>query len=213
MPFLRRDFLRQAADGFGGLALAYLLNREGLAASPPSQNPLGAKTPQTAAKATSVIQIFCPGGLSHVDTWDYKPELERHHGEPFDSELGKQTFAGVAGNYAGSFWKFRQHGDSGRWLSDLFPRLASHVDDMSFLHSMQSKSALHGPAMFMANSGFIRPGFPSMGAWVSYGIGSESDDLPGFVVLQVAGAPQLMQGTGSGAGVSDFFFGLIRPPS
>jgi hypothetical protein len=183
MSFLRRDFLRQAADGFGGLALAYLLNREGLAASPPSQNPLGAKMPHTVAKATSVIQIFCPGGMSHVDTWDYKPELERRHGEAFDAELGKQTFAGVAGNYAGSFWKFRQHGECGRWMSDLFPRLANHVDDMSFLYSMQSKSALHGPAMFMANSGFIRPGFPSMGAWVTYGLGSESDDLPAFVVL------------------------------
>lgn len=183
MPFLRRELLKQAAGGFGGLALAYLLNREGLAATPPSQNPLGAKTPHSAAKATSVIQIFCPGGLSHVDTWDYKPELDRRHGEPFDAELGKQTFAGVAGNYARSFWKFRQHGECGRWLSDLFPRLASHVDDMSFLHSMQSKSALHGPAMFMANSGFIRPGFPSMGAWVTYGLGSESDDLPAFVVL------------------------------
>ena len=123
------------------------------------------------------------GGLGHVDTWDYKPELERQHGQPFDAELGKQTFAGIGGNYAKSFWTFRQHGTCGRWISDLFPRLANHVDDIAFIYSMQSKSALHGPAMFMANSGFIRPGFPSMGAWVTYGLGSESENLPAFVVL------------------------------
>lgn len=180
----RRDMLWQAGGGLGGLALSTLLRQDGLlAAQPESKNPLAGRPPQFAATATNVIQIFCPGGLSHVDTWDYKPELERQHGKPFDPELGKQTFAGVAGNYAKSHWPFRQHGQSGRWISDLFPRLAGHVDDMAFLHSMQSKSALHGPAMFMANSGFIRPGFPSMGAWVTYGLGSESDDLPAFVVL------------------------------
>ena len=146
-------------------------------------SPLASRSPHQAARATNVIQIFCPGGMSHVDTWDYKPELERQHGKPFDPELGKQTFAGIGGNYAKGFWPFRQHGECGRWLSDLFPRLAQHVDDMAFIYSMQSKSALHGPAMFMANSGFIRPGFPSMGAWVTYGLGSESENLPAFVVL------------------------------
>lgn len=180
----RRDMLWQAGGGLGGLALAALLQHDGLlAAQPESTNPLASRPSQFPATATNVIQIFCPGGLSHVDTWDYKPELERQHGKPFDPELGKQTFAGVAGNYAKSFWPFRQQGQCGRWISDLFPRLAGHVDDMAFLYSMQSKSALHGPAMFMANSGFIRPGFPSMGAWVTYGLGSESDDLPAFVVL------------------------------
>ena len=184
-PQSRREFLWEAGGGLGGVALAALLNGDGLLAAESAtlKSPLAGKPGHFAARATSVIQIFCPGGLSHVDTWDYKPELERQHGQPFDPELGKQTFAGIAGNYSKSFWPFRQHGQSGRWLSDLFPRLAGHVDDMAFIHSMQSKSALHGPAMFMANSGFIRPGFPSMGAWITYGLGSENDNLPAFVVL------------------------------
>jgi hypothetical protein len=174
----KRDFLSQ----FSGVALASMLSRDGLLASA-GPNPLAAKAAPFGAKAKAVIQIFCPGGLSHVDTWDYKPELERADGQPFDAELGKQTFAGIAGNYAKSFWPFRQHGQCGKWISDLFPNLARHVDDMAFVHSMQSKSALHGPAMFMMNSGYIRPGFPAMGSWVTYGLGSESENLPAFVVL------------------------------
>ena len=181
----RRDLLWKAGGGLGGIALASLLSEQGLlkAEIPGATNPLAPRPAHFPAKATSVIEIFCPGGLSHVDTWDYKPELERQHGQPFDAELGKQTFAGIGGNYAKSFWPFHQHGESGRWISDLFPRLARQTDDMAFLYSMQSKSALHGPAMFMANSGFIRPGFPSMGAWVTYGLGTESENLPAFVVL------------------------------
>ena len=181
----RRQFLWDVGGGLGGVALSAMLHKDRLLAtqSISSKHPLASRKAHFAAKATNVVQIFCPGGLSHVDTWDYKPELERRHGEAFDAELGKQTFAGVGGNYAKSFWKFRQYGQCGRWLSDLFPKLSSHVDEMAFIYSMQSKSALHGPAMFMANSGFIRPGFPSMGAWVTYGLGSESDNLPAFVVL------------------------------
>ncbi|MDB6171948.1 MAG: hypothetical protein JWL59_1259 [Chthoniobacteraceae bacterium] len=178
----RRQFLWQLGGGLGGVALTSMLSRDGLLAAEPV-NPLAAKPPHFAPKAKAVIQIFCPGGLSHVDTWDYKPELERQHGQPFDAELGKQTFAGVAGNYAKSFWPFRQHGECGRWISDLFPGLARHVDEIAFIHSMQSKSALHGPAMFMMNSGFIRPGFPAMGSWVTYGLGSANENLPAFVVL------------------------------
>ncbi len=181
----RREFLWNCGGGLGNVALACLLAGDRLFATDEasSVNPLASKPPHFQARAQNVIQIFCPGGLSHVDTWDYKPELERQHGKPFDAELGKQTFAGVAGNYAKSFWPFRQHGECGRWMSDLFPKLAHHVDEMAFIYSMQSKSALHGPAMFMANSGFIRPGFPSMGAWVTYGLGCEADNLPAFVVL------------------------------
>jgi len=174
----RREFLGRLGDGFGLAALAGMMAGEGRA----DQAVSPAKT-QHPATATSVIQIFCPGGMSHVDTWDYRPELERLHGTAFDAELGKQTFAGIAGEYARSFWKFRQHGESGRWLSDLFPHMALHVDDMAFIYSMQNKSALHGPAMFMQNSGFIRPGFPCMGSWVTYGLGCETDNLPSFVVL------------------------------
>ncbi|MFO0926237.1 MAG: DUF1501 domain-containing protein [Gemmataceae bacterium] len=180
VPMTRREMLGRVGDGFGAVALAALLADEAQPAEAPHHPP----------RARAVIQIFCPGGLSHVDTWDYRPELEKAHGRPFDPELGKQTFAGVGGNYAKSFWRFRQHGGCGRWISDLFPKLATHVDELAFLHSMQNKSALHGPAMFMMNSGFIRPGFPSMGAWVTYGLGSLNDNLPAFVVLpDVRGLP------------------------
>ena len=169
----RRGFLMQLGGGFGGMALAAMLNEAHAA-------PKGAHHP---AKAKAVIQIFCPGGLSHVDSWDYKPGLAKQQGKPFDPDGKMQFFASKPGNCQGSWWPFRQHGECGRWISDLFPKLAQRVDDMAFIHSMQSKSALHGPAMFMANSGYILPGFPSMGAWVTYGLGSESDDLPAFVVL------------------------------
>lgn len=182
----RADFLRTAGGGLGATALAALLgasaeNRADAART--GDNPLEAKLPHHAPKARAVIQIFCPGGLSHVDTWDYKPELAKRQGQPFDPEGQLQFFASKPGACQGSYWPFRQHGASGRWISALFPRLAECVDDIAFIHSMQSKSALHGPAMFMANSGFILPGFPSMGAWVTYGLGSMNADLPAFVVL------------------------------
>ena len=174
----RRDFLSKMGGGFGGLALSAMLQE-----SHAATNPLSAVAPHHPAKARAVIQIFCPGGLSHLDSWDYKPELARRQGKPFDADGKVQFFASKPGNCQGSYWPFRQHGQCGRWISDLFPKLAQRVDDMAFIHSMQSKTALHGPAMFMANSGFILPGFPSMGAWVTYGLGSVSDDLPAFVVL------------------------------
>jgi hypothetical protein len=174
----RRDFLARAGGGLGAVALNSLLH-EAYAAN----NPLSPRGAHHPAKAKAVIQIFCPGGLSHIDTWDYKPELAARQGKPFDPDGKLQFFASKPGNCQGSYWPFKQYGESGRWMSDLFPRLSHCVDDMAFIYSMQSKSALHGPAMFMANSGFILPGFPSMGAWVTYGLGSESAELPAFVVL------------------------------
>ena len=167
----RRDFLHSSGGGLGGLALATMLSGSSRGAT------------QHAAKAKRVIQIFCPGGMSQVDTFDYKPELEKRAGKPFDPGGKLQFFASKPGNCQPSFWKFRQQGQCGRWISDLFPRLASCVDDMAFIYSMQSKSALHGPGCFMMNTGQTMPGFPSMGSWVTYGLGSENEDLPSFVVL------------------------------
>ncbi|QDV22790.1 DUF1501 domain-containing protein [Aureliella helgolandensis] len=169
----RRQFLSHAGGGLGGVAFATLLAAE----EPTRRQGL----PQPNAKR--VIQIFCPGGMSQVDTFDYKPELEKRAGKPFDPDGKLQFFASKPGNCQPSHWKFRQHGQSGRWVSDLFPKLATCVDDMAFIYSMQSKTALHGPACFMMNTGFTLPGFPSMGSWVTYGLGSEADDLPAFVVL------------------------------
>lgn len=177
-PLTRRDFLERAGGGLGGVALAALLSEEGRAET------------HHAPKAKRVIQIFCAGGMSHLDTFDYKPELERRAGQPFDPDGTLQFFASKPGNCQPSFWPFRQHGESGRWVSDLLPRLAGCVDEMAFIHSMQSPTALHGPGCFQMNTGQSMPGFPSMGAWVTYGLGSENDDLPSFVVLpDVRGLP------------------------
>ncbi|MEX2214827.1 MAG: DUF1501 domain-containing protein [Phycisphaeraceae bacterium] len=188
----RRQFLSTMAGGFGMVALTDLLSRDGITASAqaadagaplPQRHPLAVRPPHFAPRAQRVIHIFCPGGMSHVDTFDYKPELERRAGKPFDPTGDLQFFASKPGNCQPSFWKFRQRGQSGLWVSDLLPKLAACVDDMAFIHSMKSKTALHGPACFMMNTGFIFPGFPSMGAWVTYGLGSASENLPAFVVL------------------------------
>ena len=180
MILRRRELLQRAAGGFGGLALSSLLSADGNRAV---QNDFP-------AKAKRVIQIFCSGGLSHVDTYDYKPELVKRSGTPFDPDGKLQFFASKPGNCQPSFWKFRQHGQSGIWMSDLLPKLAKCVDDMAFIYSMQSKTALHGPGNFMMNTGQTLPGFPSMGSWVTYGLGSESSNLPSFVVLpDVRGLP------------------------
>jgi hypothetical protein len=167
----RRGFLQTAAGGLGSVALSSLLAGEANAGL------------HHAAKAKRVIQIFCPGGMSQVDTFDYKPELETRDGTPFDPDGKLQFFASKPGNCRGSHWAFRRRGESGLWVSDLFPKLAGCVDDMAFIYSMHSKTALHGPGCFMMNTGFTLPGFPSMGSWVTYGLGSESEDLPAFVVL------------------------------
>ncbi len=174
----RRNFLHRAGGGLGGVALASLLSGEGRASThhPP--------------KAKRVIQIFCSGGMSHVDSFDYKPELEKRAGQPFDPGGKLQFFASKPGNCQPSYWKFRRHGECGRWISDLFPKLATCVDDMAFIYSMRSKTALHGPGNYLMNTGQTMPGFPSMGSWVTYGLGSEAENLPAFVVLpDVRGLP------------------------
>jgi hypothetical protein len=172
----RRDMLRSAAGGFGWLAAQAMLQQE-------SRGAETHRGTHHAPRAKAVIQIFCPGGMSQVDTFDYKPELEKRAGTPFDPDGKLEFFASKPGNCRPSFWKFRQHGESGLWMSDLFPRLAKCIDDIAFIYSMHSKTALHGPGCFMMNTGFTLPGFPSMGSWVTYGLGSESENLPGFVVL------------------------------
>lgn len=171
----RRHFLREAAGGLGSLALAYLLHREASAGGSPSLHHR--------AKATRVLQVFLTGGISQVDSFDYKPELVRRHGESMPGAEGIDTFNSKIGRLMKSPWTFRRHGQCGRYVSDLLPCLAGFVDDLTFIHSMVAKSANHGPAQLQMNTGFIRNGFPSMGSWISYGLGSMTDDLPGFVVL------------------------------
>lgn len=175
----RRSFLGTAAGGFGGVALAALLADPAAGATPAS--PYAARSPLLRPRARRVIHICALGGVSHLDTFDYKPELERRHGQ--DSGRKFDTFFGQPGRLLKSPFAFRQHGRCGRWVSDLLPNLAGCVDEMTFIHSLRSRNSNHTPATFLMNSGFTFNGFPSVGAWVSYGLGSENQNLPAFVVL------------------------------
>ncbi|MBI3416050.1 MAG: DUF1501 domain-containing protein [Verrucomicrobia bacterium] len=182
----RRHFLWQSASGLGGVALAWLLHDEARAQEKRSVvngSPYSAKPTHFPAKAKRVIHIFAAGGVSHVDTFDHKPELTKHHGQPLNAKTKYDPFFGQPGNLLKSPWQFRQRGRSGAWVSDLLPNIAACADDITFIKSMVSKSNNHTPATFLANSGFTMNGYPSLGAWLSYGLGSVSEDLPAFVVL------------------------------
>ena len=176
----RRHFLFTSACGFGGVALSWMLANEASGASS-AASPYAPHPGMFPARAKRVIHICALGGVSHLDTFDYKPELENRHG----MEAGRSfdTFFGQPGKLLKSPFAFRQHGASGRWVSELLPHIASCADDLTFIHSMRSRSSNHTPATFLMNSGFTFNGFPSMGAWMSYGLGSENQDLPAFVVL------------------------------
>lgn len=192
----RRQMLRRAGCGFGLLGLAGLLAQEGLLECSAAAaelgnralNPLAPQTTHFAAKAKSVIWIFVNGGPSHVDTWDYKPQLEKFDGhsiKEFDPEFKNTTgfFKNAVGNLMKSPFAFRPRGQCGKMVSDLFPHLGEHVDRMAFIHSGFTESNNHSPALFMMNCGLPRMGFPCVGSWVTYGLGSESQNLPAFVVM------------------------------
>ena len=172
----RRNFLWNYGGGLGGIALANLLSESGLLAD----TPPGLHHP---AKAKRVVQLFMSGAASQCDTFDYKPKLIERNGQKFDPGGKIELFQSSPGAVMASPWGWKQRGSCGKWVSDLVPNLASCVDDIAFIHSMISKSNVHGPATFMQNTGFILPGYPSMGAWISYGLGSMNKDLPTFVVL------------------------------
>ncbi len=175
----RRHFLSNSATGLGGVALSWLLCRDQVRAGAPSPALLPHFTP----RAKRVVQVFCSGGVSHLDTFDHKPELERLHGQSMEGKGENLGFFGQPGRLMKSAYPFRQHGRCGAWVSDLLPHLAGCVDDLCFIHSMSARSNNHTPATFQMNSGFTLNGFPSMGAWLSYGLGTENEDLPAFVVL------------------------------
>jgi hypothetical protein len=181
----RRDWLQQLGSGLGGIALAWLLARDAQAADGESAmlSPYAPRPPHRRPRASRVIQVFCPGGVSHVDTFDHKPELVRSDGKAMTGKGKIDTFFGQPGNLMKSPFTFRRHGQCGQWVSSLLPHLASCVDELTFIHSMQAKSSNHTPAAFQMNSGFTMNGFPSLGAWLSYGLGSLNQDLPAFVVL------------------------------
>ena len=176
----RREFLGNMGVGMGSIALACLLAEEGQAA--PEQSALAPKPPMFPAKAKRVIQIFCPGAVSQIDTFEYKPELIQRHDQPMSGEK-IVTFQGGNGNLMRSPWGWAQHGQSGKWISDLLPHLAGCVDDIAFVHSLQARSNTHGPGMLQMNTGFVFEGFPSLGAWTTYALGTVSQDLPAFVAI------------------------------
>ncbi len=180
----RRDFLAQLGCGFGSLALAPLLLQEGdLAAATGAGADALAGGLHHRARAKRVVQLFMSGAASSVDTFDWKPQLLARDGQKFDPGGKLELFQSEPGAVMASPWQFRPRGQSGKFISDLVPCLAEHADQIAFVHSMVAKSNVHGPATFAQATGFVRPGFPSMGAWISYGLGRLTDELPTFVVL------------------------------
>ena len=196
----RRHFLRFGGTGLGGVALGALLAEEKLlrAAATPIRpqfsidNPLAARAPHFKPAAKRVLLLFCSGALSHIDSWDYKPELIRRHGQPLPGQDKLITFQGENGSLTQPLYSFRPRGQSGKMLSDMLPHLAELADDLCFIHSMTARSNTHGPAENQMSTGFTLDGFPSAGAWVSYALGSDANDLPAFVAIpDPRGVPQI----------------------
>jgi hypothetical protein len=173
---LRRDFIRFGGHGLGALALNSLCS--------PGQIEAAPAHPRIISRAKSVIWLVMNGGQSHVDSWDYKPQLVKSNGkklEGFDNEVG--FFPKKVGAIMQSPFSFKQYGQCGKWVSDIFPNIARHVDDMAFVHSCHGKSNNHSPALFTLNTGVSRMGYPCVGSWVTYGMGTENQNLPSFVVM------------------------------
>ncbi len=177
----RRELLRQSAAGFGSLALASMLANESSVRAV-DDNPLAAKLPHLAARAKRIIFLLMSGGPSQVDTFDYKPLLTRDDGKPLPFAKPRVQF-NTTSNLLKSPWKFRQYGESGLWVSELFPRLAERVDDLCMVHSVHGTNPAHGGAMMKLHTGsdnFVRP---SIGSWVNYGLGTDNANLPAFVTI------------------------------
>jgi len=193
----RREFLWEAGAGFTGLALTGLLSLDGFFAeiaradgnpkshfqNPKSPNPLAPRPPHFKPKAKSVIFLFMYGGPSQVDTFDYKPKMYDLDGKTVQVKTFGRGGKRNEGRIVSPKWKFKQYGQCGKWVSDLFPHLGQCVDDIAFLHSMTADSPIHGSAMLQMNTGRILSGSPCLGAWVNYGLGSMNENLPGFVVM------------------------------
>ena len=194
----RRDFFADTGRGLAGIALASLLHDDrGLQAARPLRpqidpaHPYAARKPHIAAKAKNVIVIFCSGACSQLDTFDYKPELIRRHGQPLPGGDDLVTFQGAQGNLTRSPWAFKPRGECGKMVSDLVPMLGDLADDMCFVHSLTGKTNTHGPGENFMSTGYTLDGFPSMGAWVTWALGSENQELPAYVAIpDPRGTPQ-----------------------
>jgi len=194
----RRAFLRCAGTGLSSIALVSLLAEQkllGASAIRPQwspEHPYAPRAPHFMPKAKNVLVIFCSGALSHLEVWDYKPELIKRHDQPMPGQDKLITFQGENGNLVKPLWEFRPRGQSGKMISDMLPHLAELADDLCFIHSMTAKSNTHGPAENQMSTGFILDGFPSAGSWVTYALGSENQDLPAFVAIpDPRGVPQV----------------------
>ena len=195
----RKNFLTQASTALGSIALTSLLSSDRLLASGKSSesavqidpaNPYAPRAPHFQAKAKNVLVIFCAGAVSQLETWDYKPKLIEWDDRPLPGGPSV-TFQGPAGNLARPQYTFRQRGQSGKFVSDLLPHLADLTDDIAFVHSLTSKSNTHGPAENFLSTGFNLDGFPSLGAWVTYALGSQCENLPAYVAIpDPRGVPQ-----------------------
>lgn len=178
--YSRRELLKKSAVGFGNLALLSMLNDEAQAAK--SKDPLAPKEPHFTPRAKRVIFLFMKGGPSHMDTFDYKPQLQKYDGKPLPFDKPRVQFA-PTGNLLKSPWKFKQYGESGIHVSELFPNVAECVDDLCIINSLYGTNAAHGGALLKLHTGsdaFVRP---SMGSWVTYGLGTENQNLPGFITI------------------------------
>lgn len=185
----RRDFFDFVRTGLTGAAVATLLQRDALAAAL-SSDGTSIPLPHFAPKARQVIHICLCGGLSHVDSFDYKPRLFAMHGKSLKADERPDVFFGQVGLLRAPDWEFKQRGQSGLWISELFPNIATVADELTVINSMVAESSSHTPATFQENSGFRFNGFPTMGAWISYGLGNLTDNLPTYVVLpDVRGLP------------------------
>ena len=186
----RREFLSFAGAGIGAVAVAELLKRDGLAFADAVPGRATVEWPQHEPKAKRVIHIVACGGVSQIDSFDYKPELQKLHGKSLVSDERPDVFFGKVGLLRKPDWQFKQRGDSGLWVSELFPHLATMADELCVINSMFAETSNHTPATFQQNTGFRLNGFPTAGAWLSYGMGCETDNLPAYVVIpDVRGVP------------------------
>ena len=181
--FSRRDFYNWSAQGLGAVAAISLLARDGVVRADTQPATSAGSTPHFAPRARRVVHICLCGGFSHLDTFDYKPTLAKLHGKSLGGKERPDVFFGQVGLLRKNDWAFQQRGQSGLWVSDLFPHMAQVADQLTFIHSMYAESSSHTPATLQENSGFRLNGFPMLGSWLSYGLGNQTDELPTYVVL------------------------------
>ena len=181
--FDRRGFLSFARAGIGSVAAASLLARDGTLRAAPDVGEAADAPPHHLARAKQVIHVVACGGVSQVDTFDYKPELEKQHGKSLGGDERPDVFFGKVGLLRKNDWQFKQRGESGLWVSDLFPNLATVADELTVIRSMYAETSNHTPATFQENTGFRLNGFPVIGSWMAYGLGAETDELPAYVVI------------------------------